>query len=252
MCAYRAFARVQAVIRAAVCGILLLVPPAIAGVGDNRLEFSSDESKLDFEVKDTPRREVLKQLFSGSPIEIKWISASFAAHRIGGKFSGTRADVLRQLLVGTNFVIVHQDEDDVSRVVRLIIVGPSNGELSSAGLTALAASIKPVNQRDAFRPEAVEVGLMVPQAQPSRLSPQLTDGGPAAPANAPVPDLLLARDALLSGKVSNADATGVLVPPPEGATAPTLVLQPGAEASLLRSSSSQETKDVPIIPQFVP
>ena len=131
-------------------------------------------------------------------------------------------------------------------------VGPSNGELSSAGLRTLAASIKPVNQRDAFRPEAVEVGLMVPQAQPSRLSPQLTDGGPAAPAIAPVPDLSLARDALLSGKLSNADATGVLVPPPEGATAPTLVLQPGAEASLLRSSSSQETKDVPIIPPVVP
>jgi hypothetical protein len=235
MCAYSALGRVRAIIRAAACGTLLIAPPAIAGLSDSGLEFSSDEVKLDFNVKDTPRHEVLKLLFDGSPIEIKWISASFAAHRIGGKFSGTRADVLRQLLVGTNFVTVHQDENDVSRVVRLIIVGPSNGELSSAGLTALAASIKTANQRDAFRPEAVEIGLLAPHPQPSQLTPQLTDGGPAAPTTVPVRDLSLARDVLLSRKVSNADATGVLVPPPEGATAPNLVPEPGAEASLLQS-----------------
>jgi hypothetical protein len=243
MPAPRAFARILHILRAAACSSLLVAGSASAGLADIRLEVSSDGKKVDFEVRDAPRREVLKQLFYGSPVEIKWINAAFAEQRIGGKFSGTPALVVRQLLAGTNFVVVHQDEGDVSRVVQLVIVGPATGELSSAGLAALAAAIKP---------NAVGFGLTPPETSKAPLTPQFTEvdlTAPTAPKSLPAAaPPLAARNSLLSAPERNGDATGVLVPPPEGAIAPRLVLKEGAGTPPLSPPPSQKGKDLPLMP----
>src|SRR2546423_15244381 len=85
MPASRAFARIRDILRAAACGGLLVAGSAGAGLADIRLEVSSDGKKVNFEVRDTPRREVLRQLFYGSPVAIKRIKAPFSQQRLGGK-----------------------------------------------------------------------------------------------------------------------------------------------------------------------
>jgi hypothetical protein len=225
MPASRTFARTLDVLRVAACSSLLVAGSTGAGLADIRLEFSSD-GKVDFEVRDTPRREALKQLFSDSAVEIKWISAAFAEQRIGGKFSGTPVAVVQQLLAGTNFVLVYRDENEVSRVVQLVIVGPSTRELSSTGLVALAAAIKPVSQPDGpAKPDAIGRGVMPPESDGVPSTPPFAGADPGAPkgVSSALTDLPLARNSLLSGP--ERDATGILVPPPEGATPPKLVLK---------------------------
>jgi hypothetical protein len=54
--------------------------------------------------------------------------------RIGGKFSGTRAAIIRQLLEQCNFVIVREGSNDDSRVVRSVVSGPAQGEQATAGI----------------------------------------------------------------------------------------------------------------------
>jgi hypothetical protein len=245
MPASRAFARILDILRAAACSSVLVVGSASVGLADIRLEVSPDGKKVDFEVRHTPRREVLKQLFFGSPVEIKWINAAFAEQRIGGRFSGTPAVVVRQLLAGTNFVVVHQGEDDASRVVQLVIVGPATGELSSAGLAALAAAVKP---------HAVGFGVTPPETDKAPLTPQLTEvdltaptGPKSLPADLP---LSLPRNSLLAEPERNGDATGVLVPPPVGATAPKLVLKEGAGVPPLSPPPSRNVKDLPLMPSI--
>lgn len=242
MPAPRAFARILDILRTAACSGLLAVGSASAGLADIRLEVSPDGKKVDFEVRDTPRREVLKQLFFGSPVEIKWINAAFAEQRIGGRFSGTPAVVVRQLLAGANFVVVHRGEDDASRVVQLVVVGPATGELSSAGLAALAAAIKL---------HAVGLGPTPPEIDKVARTPQLTEvdlTAPMGPKSLPA-DLSAARNSLLSVPERDGDATGVLVPPPVGATAPKLVLKEGAGVPPLSPPPpSQNVKDLPLMP----
>src|SRR5919199_6122979 len=131
-------------IGAAACTGLLGMKLAIAGVEDSRFEFSPDGASVAFEVRDVARRDVLKQLFAGSDLDIVWINAAYAEERIRGQFTGTPAAVARQLLGQTNFIVVHDDSAGASRVVRLVVVGPAQGEQSSTGLGALLAAIKPV------------------------------------------------------------------------------------------------------------
>jgi hypothetical protein len=54
---------------------------ALVGVQDSRFEFSSDGTSVDFDVRDTPRREVLNQLFAVTDIAIQWSNAAFADQR---------------------------------------------------------------------------------------------------------------------------------------------------------------------------
>jgi hypothetical protein len=246
----RAFAKILGGFRAAACSSLLVVGSSGAGLADIRLEFSSDGKKVDFEVRDTARREAMKQLFSGSPVEIKWVSTAFSEQRIGGKFSGTPVAVVQQLLAGTNFLVVHRDENEVSRVVQLVIVGPSTRELSSTGLAALAAAIKPVSQpKEVVKFDAIGLSVTPHESAGVSVIPQFA-GGPAAPTGAKsVPaDLLLGRNSLLPGQESNGDATGVLIPPPEGASPPKLVLKEGAGTPPLSPTPSQNVKDLPLTP----
>src|SRR6516164_8686140 len=124
------------------CGGLTSANPAFAGVDKSRFQFSPDGASVDLDVKDTSRRDVLDRLFEGTGVEIRWINSSFANERISGKFSGTPATVAQVLLAQTNLLIVHDHSGEASRVVRIIIVGPSAGEKASAGLAGIAAAMQ--------------------------------------------------------------------------------------------------------------
>jgi hypothetical protein len=140
MTGYRTLGALLCRLWLAACSCFLCANLALAGVQDSRFEFSADGTSVDFDVRDTSRREVLNQLFAGTDIAIQFTNAAFGDQRISGKFSGTPTAVLQQLLAQSNFVIVH---DDTSRVVRVIIDGPTRREQSSAGLAALGATITP-------------------------------------------------------------------------------------------------------------
>jgi hypothetical protein len=137
-----------------------------AGVQDSRFEFSSDGTSVDFDVRDTSRREVPNQFFAGTDIEIQWTNTAFADQRISGKFSGTPTAVLQQLLAQSNFVIVRDGSGDTSRVVRVIIDGPTRREQSSAGLAALAATIKSPQQGAIAGAQAQQESLNRPTESP--------------------------------------------------------------------------------------
>jgi hypothetical protein len=106
---------------AGVCGGLMCGCLALAGDLDSRFDISPDGANVDFDVRDTARRDVLSRLFDGTGIEIRWVNPSFADERISGQFSGTASAVARQLLARTNFVLVHDGSDQASRVVRVVI-----------------------------------------------------------------------------------------------------------------------------------
>jgi hypothetical protein len=258
---------------AAVCSGWVGLNLALAGVEDSRFEFSPDGTSVEFDVRDTSRRDVLNQLFAGSDLEIVWINAAFGDERIRGKFTGTPAAVARQLLARTNFVIVHDASAEQSRVVRLVVVGPAQGEQSSAGLAALTAAIKPVSKPK--EPEESEaVGGAPVRPEPARgLKPQLAGTAPmigegpkatpkgaapvptgAAPARGEGQRLPLTAAAARLGLVAAVsetgrgdDASGLLRPPPEDATAPLPILKGGNEAPPL-VLPSQTLTAMPLTP----
>src|SRR5262245_34573913 len=119
----------------------LMCGSACAGDQDSRFDLSPDGSRVDFDLRDAPRRDVLDRLFAGRGIEIRWINSSFANERISGRFSGSVSNVARDLLVQTNFVLVHEVQGETSRVTRVVVVGPAKGEPRSDALAALAAAV---------------------------------------------------------------------------------------------------------------
>jgi hypothetical protein len=162
---------------------------ALAGNPDSRFDISPDGARVDFDVQDVSRRDVLDRLLADTGIEVRWISSSFGDERISGKFSGPRASVARQLLAQANFVLVHGDGDQTSRVVRVVVVGPARGEQSSAALAALTAAVQPM-------PRPVHA----PTGEAAR-----------PPAHGPMP---------LSESTPSGDVAGALKPPSPGATLP--------------------------------
>jgi hypothetical protein len=206
---------------AGACSGLLGANLALAGVRDNRLELAADGTNIEFEVKDTSRRDVFNQLFAGSGIEIKWVAAAFADERIGGKFSGTPAAVIRELLAQTNFIVVSADS---SRVIRLVMVGPAKGDQSFSGLAALAGAIRLVATTK--EPKSETIGGTPPQPETPKplLKPQLAQAAP--------PPLELPKAASLDGTSAPPERPG---PPPK----PQAAGARPATAELPNVSSSQ-------------
>jgi hypothetical protein len=199
---------------AGVCGGLMCGCLALAGDLDSRFDISPDGANVDFDVRDTARRDVLSRLFDGTGIEIRWVNPSFADERISGQFSGTASAVARQLLARTNFVLVHDGSDQASRVVRVVIVGPARGE-QTAGLAALSAAI----------PSA---GKAIGAPKPHGVAAVPDVGGAAKPQLAQSPPR---QDVpALAEPDRRGDASGFMRPAPAGATAPLLVPPPGVEA----------------------
>jgi hypothetical protein len=255
-----------AILCAGVCSGFVGLDQARAGVEDSRFEFSADGTSIEFDVHDTARRDVLSQLFAGSDLEIVWINVAFAAERIRGRFAGTPAAVARQLLAQTNFVIVHDASGEQTRVVRLVVVGPAQREQSSAGLATLTAAIKPVS-KPKERPESESAGGAPPRPEPARgAKPQLAGAAPviaevpgaaptgATPARGEGQRLPLTAAAARLGLVAalsetgrGDDASGLLRPPPDDATAPLPILKGGNEAPPL-VPPSQTLTAMPLTP----
>jgi len=213
-------------VSACACSGLLGVSLALADVEDKRFAVKADGT-LDFEVRDTTRREVFNQLFAGTGIEIRWVAPSFADERLAGKFTGTPAAVMRQLLSQTNFVVVHGA--DTSRVIRLVVVGPAKGDQSFAGLAALAAAIKPVAIAKEPKPETIGGDPVRPQAPQPTVKPRVAEAAPPAaeppktssaeapvssPENPAAPDQPQSADAT-PAKPASAEALAAPLPPPK-------------------------------------
>jgi hypothetical protein len=264
----RALGVLLATLCAGACSGLVGVNLALAGVEDSRFEFSADGASVEFDVRDTSRRDVLNQLFAGSDLEIVWINAAFGDERIRGKFTGTPAAVARQLLVKTIFVIVHDRDGERSRVVRLVVVGPALGEQSSAGLSALTAAIKPVSKpRQPAESESADGAPMRPEPARPALKPQLADaaptiaerrkhapmggaptraesqGSPPAAAAPAQPGSLVA----LSETGRGDDASALLMRPPENAIAQLPIVNGASEAPPL-VLPSQTLTAMPLTP----
>src|SRR5437868_14382185 len=51
----------------------LICVSAFAGDQGSRFDISPDGARVDFDLRDAPRRDVLKRLFAGTDVEIRWI-----------------------------------------------------------------------------------------------------------------------------------------------------------------------------------
>jgi hypothetical protein len=76
-----------------------------------------------------PLGEVLHRLVEGSAADIVWEDATLKKQLTTGSYDGPVADVMRQVLLGTNFMIAYSGKH---RVARVIVLGRS-------GQTALVA-----------------------------------------------------------------------------------------------------------------
>ena len=171
----------------AACAVSVSAVPALAAGQDSWFEYSPDGAKVDFQLRDVPRREALEHLLAGTGIAVTWINPSFAEQLITGTFKGSREAVARQLLSETDFIIGYTDKSEIARVV---IVGPA-GKTASPGLALLAGAIQKGAIAEATRGGAVAFpgpGTAVPQMVPSRDFPPLPTPG-SATAVAPVPGM---------------------------------------------------------------
>ena len=202
-------------------GVWCALPCGLA-VGDDqgsRFDVSPDGARIDFDVRDAPRRDVLHRLFAGTGVEIRWVSPSYAEERISGKFSGTASSVARDLLARTNFVLVREHDDATSRVIRVVVVGPASGRPPAEALAALAAAMP----ASATAPAAPPTGTRSPTALPA-----WGRGGEAAgPLKPPPPEA-----APLPLIPPGAEAPP-LIPPPPDAALPLIPVGPGAAAPAL-------------------
>ena len=199
---------------------------ACAGDQDSRFDLSPDGSRVEFDLRNASRREVLDRLFAGRGIEIRWINSSFADERISGRFSGSVSSVARDLLAQTNFVLVHDVQDEISRITRVVVVGPAKDAPRSDALAALAAAVSSPAERKGAPTAAA------PSAHGQGSVPQFgrsDAGGPLKPAPlqaAPVPVIPPGTEAPR------------LIPPPAGAAPPLVPASPGTAAPPLGVNQS--------------
>lgn len=119
----RRFWRTVSAVGALVCAVST---PAKAA--DDQFVFSDDRSSVRVEVHDMPRGEVLRRLLDVARADVKssnpWLEKS-----ITGNFDGRIADVVRQVLRGTNFTIFYTGMDTIARV---IVLGESGKDAAVA------------------------------------------------------------------------------------------------------------------------
>src|SRR5215510_5445733 len=211
-------------------GAIVGADVAIAALQDSRLQFSEDGVSVEFEIRDTPRREVIAELFAGTGIELKWVEPSFAEGRITGTFIGPRFTVARELLAQTNLVVVHNGAE-ISRVTRVIIVGRATGERSFTGLAALATVFRSVH--GAREPGNGQLGVRGGEFQ--ERSPDAP--GTRAETSIALPELR-----------HDLEAIGLRESPAPGASAPRLRAPPAEEVPLLFLPSQSDAASLLIPP----
>jgi len=223
---------------------LMSVGVALAQAEDSRFEFSADRTNVAFYLKQAPRSQVLNELFAGSGIEIRWIDSGYADERMVGELRGTSAEIARQLLGRTNFVVVHDENGLSPRVVRVLIVGPAKGEQSSSGLAALVAELSSATESKA--PQSIEM-----TGDPTAKLAGVQPGSPSVPADSPQPSWLVAgqidRPTIPSEPGATGNSAGIMTAPPAGVAAPPLVPPLGAKAPQLLASK-ESTTELPLIP----
>ena len=203
---------------------------AFAGDQDSRFDISPDGARVDFDLKDAPRRDVLNRLFAATGVEIRWINASYGNERISGKFSGSASSVARDLLAQTNFVLVHDQDGGSSRVIRVLIVGPAQRQSAPEALAAIAATMPSSGERNGV-PTAAPAGASVP-AHGQTSARQFGRGGDSTGLRPPPPEA-----APLPVIPPGAEAPR-LIPPPPGTALPLIPASPGARPPPLGASQS--------------
>ena len=221
----RALTTLSGRLAAAVCGCVISLNLAVAGIQDSRFEFSADGVNAEFEVRNVPRREVLTRLFADTGIEIRWINAAFADEPISGTFSGAADVVARQLLAQMNFVVVNDGSSDAPRMVRLIVVGAAKGDQSWPTLPAVTTAMAVAIPKRAARKEAPPATAVPVDPERSRAA-EMRSVAPVLPA-APVSPVSPAETESTTG------VQGLMKPPPPDEVAPLPVLTAGIAAPLL-------------------
>ncbi|MEA2936068.1 MAG: hypothetical protein QOD74_2714 [Variibacter sp.] len=112
---------------------------ALAAADESRFTMTPDGSSVDFELRSVTRREVMDRLFAGQPIKLEWVNKEVAEEVISGNFSGPRADVVRQLLQQTNFVLTYTAAGQVRQVSRVLVLGrAAEGKTVTAAANTIA------------------------------------------------------------------------------------------------------------------
>lgn len=174
-----------------VAAAILCAAPASdgrAGVEDSRFTISSDGASVDFELRGVARREVMERLFAGQAIKLEWLNRDVADEAISGNFSGARAEVVRQLLQQTNFVLTYTTVGDARQVARVLVLGrASEGKpvvAAASSANVVAQQLSNTGRQQANGAPTPGAGGAAPMPMPGKtadLKP-IARGGGAAPA----------------------------------------------------------------------
>lgn len=153
--------------------------PAIAAAQDSRFSTSPDGTRIQFDIRNVARREVLDRLISDRGITIEWRDAAVGDEPITGTFNGTFASVSRQLLAPTDFVVMYDLSASEPRMSRVLVIGRA-GRRSASG--------SKVVQQLALIPGPVPAPAQAPGLTPM--------AAPRAPARAATPLVSQAPEAI--------------------------------------------------------
>lgn len=121
---------------------------AFAATSGPNVEVRTEGSSLRVSVRSTPRRAVLDHLFKDHQVAVSWQDSNFADEAITGEFRGTVAQVIRQLLGDSNYVMSYQTL--VYRELwpaRVLILGKNTGsEQLSGSRTAGGIVASPISK----------------------------------------------------------------------------------------------------------
>ena len=91
----------------------------LASGANGQFVFSDDRLSVRVDVRDMPLGEILRHLLNNIPADIKWMDPALERQPTTGSFNGPIANVVRQLLRGTNFMVAYSNKGAVARVVVL-------------------------------------------------------------------------------------------------------------------------------------
>jgi hypothetical protein len=130
--------RTVGAVSALVCAV-----PSFAIGADGQFVFSNDRLSVRVEVHGMPLGEILRRLLNNTSTDIKWRDPALEKQPTTGSFSGPIADVVRQVLRGTNFIVAYSDKDAVARVIVIGNSGQTTAVVSRAVLVPVGNSPPP-------------------------------------------------------------------------------------------------------------
>jgi hypothetical protein len=133
---------------------LILAVSAFAIADDEQFVLSKDGTHVKVAVREVLRSEILRRLL-GDRANIEWNDPALGRQPVTGVFNGSVADVVRQVLRDTNFLIAYSGKDTVTRV---IVFGTSG----QTGATDAAASGAATGRRVRIPPPSTPL----PPSQP--------------------------------------------------------------------------------------